>query len=200
MLGAGLRYIMIANEVCPQLSDNFSLDQSQNLAGGQAITDLMDKGKRAMMSPAQFRINGPNIIHETIDNEVIIINLKTGIYYSLEKAGADIWNLIADNKGLGEIVEELTRRYGGRADAVESTVRRLVIDLQAEGLISEAGMGDSTAASGANEPVEEATPAGLSFETPVLQKYTDMQEFILLDPIHEVDETGWPNPSSVSEV
>jgi hypothetical protein len=26
-----------------------------------------------------------------------------------------------------------------------------------------------------------------------LQKFTDMQELLLLDPIHEVDERGWPH-------
>ena len=28
---------------------------------------------------------------------------------------------------------------------------------------------------------------------PQLSSYTDMQELLLLDPIHEVDESGWPN-------
>jgi hypothetical protein len=32
------------------------------------------------------------------------------------------------------------------------------------------------------------------FSRPILTKYTDMKELLLLDPIHEVDETGWPNP------
>ena len=31
-----------------------------------------------------------------------------------------------------------------------------------------------------------------SFEAPILHKYTDMQDLLLLDPIHEVDEAGWP--------
>ena len=33
----------------------------------------------------------------------------------------------------------------------------------------------------------------LSFEAPILHKYTDMQDLLLLDPIHEVDEAGWPS-------
>ena len=32
----------------------------------------------------------------------------------------------------------------------------------------------------------------LKFEKCGLTKYTDMQELLLLDPIHEVDATGWP--------
>jgi hypothetical protein len=32
-----------------------------------------------------------------------------------------------------------------------------------------------------------------AFVAPVLHKHTDMQDLLLLDPIHEVDETGWPS-------
>jgi hypothetical protein len=34
-------------------------------------------------------------------------------------------------------------------------------------------------------------PAG-SWEAPKLTVYEDMQDLLLLDPIHDVDETGWP--------
>jgi hypothetical protein len=27
---------------------------------------------------------------------------------------------------------------------------------------------------------------------PLLRKYTDMRDLLLLDPIHDVDEQGWP--------
>jgi hypothetical protein len=32
------------------------------------------------------------------------------------------------------------------------------------------------------------------FEQPVLEKFTDMEDLLLLDPIHEVNlQSGWPN-------
>ena len=31
-----------------------------------------------------------------------------------------------------------------------------------------------------------------AFVTPELHKFTDMQELLLVDPIHEVTEEGWP--------
>ncbi len=37
---------------------------------------------------------------------------------------------------------------------------------------------------------ESKTP----FQIPVLDVYSDMQDLLLLDPIHDVDETGWPTP------
>ena len=30
------------------------------------------------------------------------------------------------------------------------------------------------------------------FVRPVLQKFTDMQDILLLDPIHEANDMGWP--------
>jgi hypothetical protein len=35
--------------------------------------------------------------------------------------------------------------------------------------------------------------SGCEFVTPCLQKYTDMEELLLIDPIHEIDEVGWPS-------
>ena len=61
-------------------------------------------------------------------------------------------------------------------------------------------------ADGENEAVFITVPIGIiltiehvitisAFETPVLEKYTDMAELLLLDPIHDVDATGWPHPA-----
>jgi len=35
------------------------------------------------------------------------------------------------------------------------------------------------------------------FRAPVLNVYADMKDLLLLDPIHDVDEVGWPTPKSV---
>ena len=44
----------------------------------------------------------------------------------------------------------------------------------------------------ASGPVDE--PVGRTpFVDPALEKYTDMQDFLLVDPIHEVSDAGWPH-------
>lgn len=53
---------------------------------------------------------------------------------------------------------------------------------------------------------EESPPVGApttavstraTFRVPVLQKFTDMQELILLDPVHEIQEDrGQPHPKT----
>ena len=37
------------------------------------------------------------------------------------------------------------------------------------------------------------------FEPPLISKYSDMQELLILDPIHDVSDAGWPNPKSENE-
>ena len=51
---------------------------------------------------------------------------------------------------------------------------------------------------------ESATPPALldlpgdagPFTVPGFEKFTDMQDLLLLDPIHDVDETGWPRAAT----
>jgi hypothetical protein len=50
------------------------------------------------------------------------------------------------------------------------------------------------------EPTEEGSPNGhghRAFEPPLLEKFDDLQDLILLDPVHEVlEEEGWPHARS----
>lgn len=139
----------------------------------------------------RFRINAPTVVHETIDDEVVIIDFDSGSYYSLDKAGADIWNFIADGVTVTEIVAGVARRYEGERAHIEEAVNHLIAELREESLVVLDGVEEAESLKGTTETSLETEK--LLFEAPILQKYTDMQELLLLDPIHEVDETGWPN-------
>lgn len=146
-----------------------------------------------MNSGTRFRINGPRIIHETIEEEVIIINLDNGNYYSLDKVGAYIWGFVESGATAGEIVKEIARRYEGSRAVIETAVDQLITELQQEDLIVPDKEKEPGSIKGLSMPIEAGPETvGLSFETPILHKYTDMQDLLLLDPIHEVDEAGWP--------
>jgi hypothetical protein len=134
----------------------------------------------------RFKVNTPPVIHQTVDGEVIVVNLDNGTYYSIAGAGADIWGALDAGAGLPETVELVVARYDAEAAQVEGAVAGFVDELVAEGLISPA------ARNGVAVPPAAAAASG-RFEEPVLHRYTDMQELLMLDPIHEVDETGWPH-------
>jgi hypothetical protein len=144
----------------------------------------------------RFRVNSPNVIHETIEGEVVLIDLKTGTYYSLRDSGAAVWQAIEQGAGEGGIAAELGSRYDASEEQIRDAVRQLLAQLEGEGLIrADEGEGAPAATPSASD-----NGAGrLPFAAPVLEKHTDMQDLILLDPVHEVGAEGWPHPAPPDE-
>jgi hypothetical protein len=110
-----------------------------------------------------------DFIGDTIGDDTILINLKTGAYYSLTSLAGSVWAKV--DRDSSEFSPE------------EFAILQIMI---AEGIF--------VAESIANP---ESAPAALSNLAPVdssaaFVKYTEMSELLLADPIHEVDEDGWP--------
>jgi Coenzyme PQQ synthesis protein D (PqqD) len=142
-------------------------------------------------------VNTPQIMSETIDGETIIIHLGTGSYYSLQQVGVDIWAAIERGTTEEAIVGEIARRYAAPREEVEAAVRALVADLAAESLVRTSPNGALPNGAPVQSPPDEAIDRPL-FVAPKLEKHTDMQDIILLDPVHEVDDRGWPNASEAA--
>jgi hypothetical protein len=140
-----------------------------------------------------FKINSPKVIHETIDGETVIVNLDSGNYYSLDTVGADVWDCMGKNFTVHRIIDTIASRYTGERENIEMAIHQLIDEIQQENLIvinesQESASGALVDPGDETEPIKERS----IFATPVLNKYSDMQDLLLLDPIHDVDETGWP--------
>ena len=142
-----------------------------------------------MNSRQCFTINAPSVVHEIIDGEAVIVNMANGKYYSIDKVGADIWGLIESGANLSQIIDTVSHRYQGSPDGIETSIKRLLAEMEEEALILAEESNDSRDYTPPPAPPEQRP----QFEEPVLHKYTDMEELLLLDPIHDVDEAGWPN-------
>jgi len=140
-----------------------------------------------------YRINTPQVISENIDGEVVIANLQTGVYYSMERVGADVWPWFENGISEADLLKKAVARYAGNVSEIEASLGEFVGKLLAERLIVEAPVAPSLHQNGALQANgNELRP----FEKPILESYNDMQDLLLLDPIHEVDETGWPAPKA----
>jgi hypothetical protein len=130
----------------------------------------------------------PNVIHETIDGETIIIDLASGTYFSLQGSGPRIWEALV----AGEPVPSIVGRFAaaGDADAVESAVAAFLEQLEQEGLVARPAAAPAALVERTSVP---SNGDGANFAPPVLEKYTDMQDIILPDPVHQVDARGWPH-------
>lgn len=132
-------------------------------------------------------VRAPAVIHERLDDEVIAIDLERGIYYAMVGSAADIWTLLTSPSTAGAVADRLAERYGLQAGAIDDEVRAFVGRLHDERLLVETE-GDVAGAA----VVIDGAPTG-PWATPALEAYNDMADLVLLDPIHQVDEAGWPH-------
>jgi hypothetical protein len=138
----------------------------------------------------RYAVHNPPVVHESFGDEVVIVNLNSGAYYSLDKAGLAIWKLIVEGASIDETADQLSGRYSASRAEILASVVELISSLQREGLIQPArDMEHRTNLALQNDPNGgEKIP----FEPPLLNKFTDVEDLLILDPIHDVDAAGWP--------
>lgn len=127
-------------------------------------------------------IQSPKISHQSIDGEVVVINLENGSYYSLLDLAARLWELIDAGWSRADLIALVGETYGD-PQAVETTSAFLDA-LVREGLVSDLPAADK-------RPIAISLPD--SFAPARLETFTDLQELLMLDPIHDVDTAGWPH-------
>lgn len=133
----------------------------------------------------RYTVNSPMVITENIDGEVIVLNMESGKYYSTQGTGIAVWQLLSGGYLDEEAVDLLAAKYPADKPAIVEAVaemKRLFID---DKLIKVADSQEPAATR-----LEEVPPG--PFERPEFNVYTDMQGLLLLDPIHEVEDMGWP--------
>lgn len=130
-----------------------------------------------------LEIAAPQCVAQDFEGEIIVLNLTSGTYYSLRELGAVLWRDLA----AGHAVERLAALAAGALGGTQP-----VVDFAASA--TEHGLLRPAAASAT--PTAEPQLAGTLPSTGglVFEVHDDMKNLILLDPVHEVDETrGWPN-------
>jgi coenzyme PQQ synthesis protein D (PqqD) len=135
-----------------------------------------------------FQVNAPHVIYENIEGELVLIHMAKGSYYSTDALGSRLWEMIVTGHREDEMREWVGASYQGDAAEIARGVQGFLAELQAEDLIVRV---ERAPVNGISRP-EPAS--GGAFSAPVLNKYRDMEDMLMLDPIHEVEETGWPAP------
>jgi hypothetical protein len=133
-----------------------------------------------------LRAASANVHSKVFDDEVVILDMKSGTYFSLRGSGVDVWKLIEANASVAMISEALGERYEAPSGEIATALDSLLGELAESGLVvADASLDPSRPAA----ETAEKTP----FAAPRVERFTDMQELLLLDPIHEVDDAGWPH-------
>ena len=142
-----------------------------------------------------FKIS-PQVIHEVIDGETMLVRLDSGNYYNMNATGGQIWSFIEKGASESQIVSDFTALYGLDKNIVEEQISIFIKQLIAEELIFPNSHSPEVKAAFKSDSLQQLTDL---FEPPLINKYSDMQELLILDPIHDVSDAGWPNPKSENE-
>ena len=76
-----------------------------------------------------------NVISEAFEDEVVLLNLNTGFYFSLTGTGAKIWELLGRSEDLTAIRAAILADYAVEPDSLDEDLRQLVAQLTEHGLV-----------------------------------------------------------------
>jgi len=141
----------------------------------------------------RYVANQPRIALESIDGETIIIDFETGLYYSARNEAYFILEMILAGISIEEIVQFCVLHSKQGVEVIKPLVEAYISALLEAQIVIPAT--DSTASE--KQEVDAAlTDHAIwstgTFNPPVLESYKDMQEILLLDPIHDTNTKGWP--------
>ena len=128
----------------------------------------------------------PTVRHERLEDEVIAIDLESGAYFALDDVAAVCWSTLAGGGTVDAAVDATVARFDVGSETAERDIEHFVDELVRVGLL---GPADRPAVPAA---VPDAAPELGAYQPPVIERFDDLEELLVLDPIHEVDEAGWP--------
>ncbi len=127
----------------------------------------------------------PQTATELFDGELVIANYGSGLYYSVSTAGALVWQALKGGFSDERVVRWLRDVFPGESESIEAGVPAFIDRMAQEGLL----LPIPASPVAATTPVTSLTTLG-AFE---LERFEDLQDLLLLDPVHDVAETGWPH-------
>ncbi|NOZ95654.1 MAG: PqqD family protein [Acidobacteria bacterium] len=123
-----------------------------------------------------FRIS-PEATGKIIDGEAVIIDLATGVYYSLNPSGSRLWELLSAGQSREAMAELLSAEFGIGRDRAEKDLDALLIRLIEEGLVAPDDEAPAAPSQVAPGPAVEH-----DYAPPELLVYHDMADLLALDP------------------
>lgn len=135
------------------------------------------------MSTAQtFALASREIVAEDFDGEFVVLDLRSGKYFSLAQGASLLWRALLAGHSLATLTAGL-----GEADPRRTDAARVVDLLVGSGLLA----ATDGASSGPDDLVAEFAASNGAFTVDV---FDDLADLLVADPIHDVDpEAGWPH-------
>ncbi|WP_158988796.1 hypothetical protein [Mucilaginibacter sp. L196] len=124
----------------------------------------------------------PRLAADVFDGEYIIANLDTGLYYSIQGLAVSMVKALPF-QDQNQVIRLLADTFPENAITIETELSAILKELLNEEIVKQESTATSTSDPTYSLP-SEYVPSRFN-------RYADMQDLLMLDPIHDVDEDGW---------
>ncbi len=77
----------------------------------------------------------PQVMSRLVENETVLLDLESGIYFGLDGVGKRIWESVAEGNSLAEIAEVIAAEYEVEEAKAQADVIEFTSDLVERGLL-----------------------------------------------------------------
>lgn len=85
--------------------------------------------------PKKVKISD-NVLFQEIDNEYVLLNMETELYFGLNDIGAMAWQIISQEGTTDTLIEKLMSEYNVPAEILTNDIYQLLDELNKEQLIT----------------------------------------------------------------
>lgn len=132
----------------------------------------------------------PALTIEDFGDEIILVNLHNGAYFSMKGTAAVVWKQLQRSQVMPHFLDQLSATYELGSNSLQSLQQFLHQCVDDELILFDDGEAGHLARYDAPQSGKPSLPV------PKYDKFTNMQDILLLDPIHDVGELGWPHPKA----
>ena len=146
-----------------------------------AMMDTMEPAVRDRMRVLE--IAKPDCVADDFGGEVVVLNIATGVYFSLTDLAAEVWRDLA----AGHPVDSLLAGINRVDERIAEATATLIDDFERAGLMRRS-----------SRPLATTLPESIALVRKgearlTIEAFEDMKDLILSDPIHDVDDqAAWP--------
>jgi hypothetical protein len=130
-----------------------------------------------------YQMRSNQVTFERIEGELILISMDSGKYYSATGTAADIFYLIENKTPISKFNEVLEKKFTQFDD---SEILRFVEKILSENLI-EPCLTPNTDLVDLPDDYQRG-----KWVSPNIIEFSDLQDLILVDPVHDASLNGWP--------
>ena len=80
----------------------------------------------------------PGILFRYVDDETVLLNVDTGLYFGLDAVGTRMWQLIVEHGTLQRVFDAVLEEYAVVPSQLEHDLLTLATELHDKGLIHQA--------------------------------------------------------------